>query len=398
MPATPWLKNAAVETYITLCSRDGRRIRSADTEVACRCRPGDDRAHLRAALNWLCRAHDVGTDDGVAAVFSLMEGWTGSYPEVTGYIIPTFHDAAEVLGDDQLASRATEMADWILSLQLPSGAFPGSFVGRLTGARVFNTGQIIFGLIRTADETNHVGYLEAATRAGNWLVSIQDADGSWRDSTLDGIEHTYNVRTAWSLARLGEVTGERRFRDAAISNANWTVRQQCPSGWFEKNAFSRNREVVTLHTLCYCMRGLLEIGVMSENRSAGSEDFIESATRAADALLAIWKRVGDVAGTFDSQWSSPDEWRCIPGEAQLAIVWMRLAQISGEHKYWTAAVELLERVKSAQFMDHGNSDLDGGITGSLPINAPYERYCLVSWGPKFLIDALILKDNASDEH
>ena len=326
-----------------------------------------------------------------------MEGWTGSYPEVTGYIVPTLYDAAEVLGDEQLASRAAEMTDWVLTLQLPDGAFPGSFVGRLSDARVFNTGQIIFGLMRTADKTGQRGYLEAAIRAGNWLVSIQDTDGCWRTSTLNGIPHAYNVRTAWSLARLAEVTGETRFRDAAVANARWTVRQQCPSGWFEKNAFVSNCDVVTLHTLCYCVRGLLEIGAMLENRTPECADLVASATHAADALHIAWTRDGAIAGTFGADWSSPDEWRCIPGEAQLAIVWMRLFQVTGAHKYWTAAVDLLERVKSAQFMDQGNADLDGGITGSLPINAPYERYCLVSWGPKFLIDALILKESASDD-
>ena len=398
MPATTWLKDAAVETYITLCSRDGRRIRCADIDDALRCRPGGDRAHIQAALNWLCRAHDVGIDDGVASMFSLMEGWMGSYPEVTGYIVPTFYDAAELLGDEQLACRAAEMTDWLLSSQLPNGAFPGSFVGRLTDARVFNTGQIIFGLIRTADKTGQLGYLEAATRAGNWLVSVQGADGSWSESTLNGIPHTYNVRTAWSLARLAEVTGQSRFYDAAIANANWALRQQCPSGWFANNAFVRNCDVVTLHTLCYCMRGLLEVGAMSANRAPESEEWIASATRAADALLALWGRDGAMAGTFDSKWSSPDDWRCIPGEAQLAIVWMRLYEVSGEAKYETAAAELLDQVKSAQFMNHENVDLDGGLTGSLPINAPYERYCLVSWGPKFLIDALMLKGRISGEN
>ena len=81
----------------------------------------------------------------------------------------------------------------------------------------------------------------------------------------------------------------------------------------------------------------------------------------------------------------------------MAIVWMRLSHILGERKYALAAAELLEHVKSAQFMDRRNGDLDGGLSGSLPINAPYERYCLVSWGPKFLIDALILKERVSSE-
>ena len=52
---------------------------------------------LNAAMAWLCRAQDASHDFGVARAFSLVyqpffggRGWQPSYPETTGYIIPTF--------------------------------------------------------------------------------------------------------------------------------------------------------------------------------------------------------------------------------------------------------------------------------------------------------------------
>ena len=55
--------------------------------------------HVRAAVQWLCRAQDVSGDGGVARSYSLVynpffkrRGWTPSYPETTGYIIPTFFE------------------------------------------------------------------------------------------------------------------------------------------------------------------------------------------------------------------------------------------------------------------------------------------------------------------
>jgi len=339
----------------------------------------------------------MGSDDGVSAMFSLLQGWMGSYPEVTGYIIPTLFDAAELLDDANLTSRAVAMADWLLSLQQSNGAFPGSFIGRLTEARVFNTGQIIFGLIRTAQTTGHAGYLHAAERAGDWLISIQDPTGSWSRCTLNGIEHAYNIRTAWGLAELADVTGHARFREAAIANADWTVAQQCPTGWFRTNTFAGHGHSATLHTICYCIRGLLEVAERLKLRGAPSRHIATSAQRAADSLLGTWNDTRALCGSFQSDWSSPSRWRCLPGEAQLAIVWMRLGQLSGDERYVTAAVELLERVKAGQIMQPSNPDLDGAVSGALPIHAPYERYCLVSWGAKFLIDALILKERIAGE-
>lgn len=388
------IKNAALETYVRLFSRDAVRIRSADARNEDRCAPRDDRAHIAAALDWLRRAHDVGCDDdGVSAMFSLIEGWTGSYPETTGYIIETLYDAARVIDNDDLVSRAQHMADWLLSCQSADGSFAGSFVGQLTGPRVFNTGQIVFGLLRTARETNDERFLEAARRAGDWLVAKQDDDGAWRRSTLGETAHTYNARTAWALAMLFEATGDPRFRRAAMAGAEWSATQQTASGWFDQNTFSVATDVATLHTIAYAMRGLLETGV-----AVGSDTLVAAARRTATVLADDWLRDGRVAGAFRQNWTDPAPWRCVPGEAQLAIVWLRLDHIDGGGKFAGPADSLLERVKAAQILDETNPDLYGGVSGSVPIQGSYERYCLVNWGPKFLIDGLILKGRRNGEH
>jgi hypothetical protein len=49
-----------------------------------------DEDHLRAAAQWLAAAQDSQSDGGVAGRYQLGRGWTSSYPETTGYIVPTF--------------------------------------------------------------------------------------------------------------------------------------------------------------------------------------------------------------------------------------------------------------------------------------------------------------------
>ena len=83
---------------------------------------------IKASLNWLCKAQDysVTNDGGVARDYSLIEGWSSSYPETTGYIIPTFLLCAERTEDSvALEQRAKRMLDWLVSIQLPGGAFQG---------------------------------------------------------------------------------------------------------------------------------------------------------------------------------------------------------------------------------------------------------------------------------
>jgi uncharacterized protein YyaL (SSP411 family) len=242
--------------------------------------------------------------------------------------------------------------------------------------------------VRAWRETQQFEYLDAALRAGDWLVHNQDNDGGWRRNTLGWILHTYNVRTAWALLQLGNATGHEQYRQAALSNADWAVAQQCPTGWFRQNDFCQSSSA-TLHT----MRGLMEIGAAKREGR-----YLEAALRAAQALHEIWLDDRFLPGNFRHDWTSDVTWRCLPGEAQLALDWLRLDQILNRREFHEAAYDLLEDVKRAQFLADDEPDLHGGLTGSYPIDGGYERYCLVNWGAKFLIDALILKGRTNGAH
>ena len=54
---------------------------------------GYSRSKLRSAeaLAWIARAqdHSLSADGGVARHYCLVTGWGTSYPETTGYIVPT---------------------------------------------------------------------------------------------------------------------------------------------------------------------------------------------------------------------------------------------------------------------------------------------------------------------
>src|SRR5574340_1337321 len=158
----------------------GRHLRLVLQEMAGPARQPehDHRTHLRGAIDWLCRAQDVrkhkADAGGVAAGWSFEDGWLPSYPETTGYIIETMLAAAELLGRPELVGRAQRMIDWELSIQQPDGAFPGHF-GEL-GSRpvIFNTGQIMHGMIAGWTQLKREECLAAAVRAGHWLAAQQD--------------------------------------------------------------------------------------------------------------------------------------------------------------------------------------------------------------------------------
>ncbi len=147
----------------------------------------DASEHLERAVQWLCRAQDAFPDGGVARSYALVyhgyfkrKGWIPSYPETTGYIIPSMFDVAHLKGSSSLHERAVRMAEWECAVQMENGAVMGGTVDQAPAPAVFNTGQVIFGWIRAYKETDREEFMASAVRAGRYLVSQLSADGAWR--------------------------------------------------------------------------------------------------------------------------------------------------------------------------------------------------------------------------
>jgi hypothetical protein len=88
--------------------------------------PGSERV-LHALMGWLCEAQDrsASADGGVARSYDLLRGWETSYPETTGYIVPTLLDYARRFGRDDHRERARRMCDWLVAIQMADGGFQG---------------------------------------------------------------------------------------------------------------------------------------------------------------------------------------------------------------------------------------------------------------------------------
>jgi uncharacterized protein YyaL (SSP411 family) len=357
----------------------------------------DTMVHLDAAVQWICRAQDAGNDGGVPRSYSMVynpyfgrKGWIPSYPETTGYIIPTMSDYARLTNRQDIFERAVRMADWECDVQMENGAVQGGTVGQARTPAVFNTGQVIFGWVRAFQETGNERYLKSAERAGTFLADQQDQDGAWRKKLSDYASdrlsfYTYNTRTAWALLLLSTIANNARFKEAAIRNIEFALGQQLENGWFKSNCLNDPSKPL-LHTIAYCIRGILESGVL-----LGNQAYIEKAKKAADALISRQRPDGSLAGRFNEKWEPTASWSCLTGDAQISINWSRLFQITGDPRYWEPVRKVNNYLKRVQVMGTGNPGLDGGIAGSDPIDGQYGRFEILNWAVKFFMDALMLE-------
>lgn len=360
-------------------------------------------AQLAAAMHWLCRAQDATPDDGVARSFALAynpyfgsRGWQGSYPETTGYIIPTFYDYAALTGEREYAERAERMARWETACQLENGAVQGGIIGQKPTPAVFNTGQVIFGWIRAHAETGDSAHLESAERAGRFLIDSMSEDGGWyrglSDYAGDGqmVYRLYNVRCAWALALLGEATSDSTFSSAAERAGHFALERQESNGWFPSNCLF-NPQLPHLHTIAYATRGLIETGAV-----LGDERLIEGGKRAADGVLSGQRADGFLSDRFDRDWHGPDDWSCLTGVAQIAICWGRLVEMEGSEAYMEGLRKASSYMRNRQFFAPELPNIHGGISGSHRISGRYGAYELLNWAAKFFADMLMIEQRLGE--
>jgi hypothetical protein len=344
--------------------------------------------HLEATMAWLARAQDAGSDDGLARMYHVRDGWGPSYPETTGYAIPTFLAFAEYSGRAEFADRALRMARWESKVQLKSGAVQGGVISAAAPSpAIFNTGQVLFGWRAAFCHAGTESFRQSALKAADYLVAEMDSDGAWRrnlsaftSAALD--TYAYNVRSAWALLLAQELDATRPYKAAALRNVEFVLSLCQPNGWIAKNCLSRPEQPL-LHTIAYAYQGLLECAVI-----AGLDRPLEMALRGNRELRSNFEQFGQLHGRYDNEWNPTVRWRCLTGEAQSAIVWQRLAQVTGDHGWAAAASALIAQLKRTQRLT-GPPGRAGGVQGSHPITAPYGRLEYPNWAAKFFADALL---------
>lgn len=360
---------------------------------------------LCSSINWIVNAQR--SDGGIAAYYSLLTGYSNSYPEVTGYIIPTLYDFADQTNADltnadptsadptaaalarHVASRAT---DWLLSLQMPSGAFPAGLSrnGQEASPSVFNTGQILQGLVRAYTESRKPEILKSAAAAGDWLAQVQHPDGFWTGpAAYQGSSHTYYTMVAWSLALLAQESKNPIHALAADKNIDWVLTQVKPTGWID--GINLQGHPTYLHFIAYVIQGLLECGILRRR-----EDAIQTAAKSAWVLLRKFETYKRLRGTYEPDFTGGQNFACLTGNAQMSCVWLRLFEVTADLRYLNAALKINDMLKQT-LPTSGRRGILGGLAGSYPIWGAYQPMRFISWGAKFLADALMLEQRLANQ-
>jgi prenyltransferase/squalene oxidase-like repeat protein len=359
-----------------------------DKRTSVRADPGIP-ASVAAALDWLGAAQDnsLSSDGGIARDYSLVSGWRASYPETSGYIVPTLLRGQPGRNRDVHRERARAVLDWLVSIQLDGGGFQGGVIGQTPVVPVtFNTGQILIGLASGVTELG-AEYRASMQGAADWLVSTQDDDGAWRKNPTPFAkagEKAYETHVAWGLFEAARVEPSRGYAEAGLRNVRWALTKQAENGWFSDNCLNDATRPLT-HTIGYALRGVIE-----GYRFSRDEALLHSALLTAKGAMSALRANGFLPGRLGPDWSGAVTWACLTGSVQIAHCWLLLHQITGEESFLEAAQRTNAYVR-ARVRIEGEPELRGGVKGSFPVDGEYGQFEYLSWACKFFIDANILE-------
>ncbi|MDR0307496.1 MAG: methyltransferase domain-containing protein [Chitinispirillales bacterium] len=284
------------------------------------------------ALNWLKNnTHQTG---GILIHSKAHE----SYPEVTGYIIPTLIDYG-------MKDFALELGQWLLTKQQPNGGFLGAGSNKVF---LFDVGQVLRGLLALSDTSKLIR--TGAERVMHCLYNgmldggktgfIRQYDNYGNGIIPEGIM-LYTLPPFIEAARKFEFP---QYIEAA---------EKCIDFYMAGERFLDKKTL--LHFLSYEIEAMIDLG------------------RCSDVLdiLSFFANNQNIDGTVRAYESV--EWVCIPGLSQLAVCWYKAGMSAPADK----AMEWLD----------ANQSLSGGFLGSVGNGANYFPKNEPSWAVKYYLDA-----------
>jgi hypothetical protein len=314
----------------------------------------DHRTHLRATLEWVCRAQDAcrsSADSGcVAAGFSFGTGWLPANADITGRMIETLLPAAEYLAWPVLADRARAMLDALLA-QADEG----------------NAGRI-HGLIAGHVQLGHGESLARAVCSARALAGM---------SVATAAQH---AQAAHALAGVGVFAEESDLLDAAHRHLEIVLAQQTPCGWFPDSAGPASSAA-----LAGILRSLIETARLLDDPRAW-----QAALRTGHGLRGQLRDDGGLAGAFDDGWMPAASYVGVTGLTQLAACFLRLAQLTQEAGWRDAAWRALAWIKRNQRTDGDDLALRDALPGTVPIWAGHAAFNLETLAAKYFADVLMM--------
>jgi len=311
-----------------------------------------------------------GENGGFYSKYSILSGYSKEFPETSGYIIETL-----LSWDKNSAIRAGK---WLMTIQNSDGSF---FEESGVKKMVFDTAQTIFGMLALYKETQDQNYLNCAKKSADWIISNQEQDGTWIKYSFNNIAHSYYSRVSLALLKLWKITNNEFYKQSACKNLNWVLGQQGTDGFYNRASFYNDNNP-PLHTIAYTIEGILESGLILNDQK-----MVNSAILALTKICQINTKENPIRSYRKNGWKKENNQICLTGLAQIAILLFKTYQINNNELFLYHAKRIIRELIKHQIISN-QKEINGAVAGSYPIWGKYMPMAYPNWTAKFFIDAL----------
>lgn len=279
-----------------------------------------------------------------------------SYPEVTGYYIPSLLRWG-------YRDLAVQYARWLCDIQHKDGAW---YDTDDENPYIFDSAQILKGLIIIRELMPEVD--DHILKGCDWILSnmtdegrlVSSLNNAWGDEkTYSELIHTYCISPIMDAGRIFDrpdyIEKARKIAEYYINNYKNQIMD------FD----------LLSHFYAYVMEAMLDIG------------YDEIAREAMKKIALIQKETGAVPGYNNV------DWVCSTGLFQLSLVWFRLGEYESGVKAFNYACKLQNESGGwfGSYLSEDNSDE----------NNTYFPDAEISWANKYFLDALYYKNKLQFE-
>lgn len=332
------------------------------------------------AKSWLIHAFNKCNETGFShsrwMFLPSIIAWNKPYPETSGYIIENFLDFN--FKNEQIdGAVGIKTGNALLNNQSAKGYFY-SGVHRIKPS-VFNTAQILFGLMQCYDKTKEEKFFNGINLARNWLLQEMDDNGIWQNGLyVDSFLPSYYTRALWPLLLMYSNPKDSNKLENSLDHF-WKNKTSNYS--FIHSGFHPSDQFYLTHTIAYTIEGFIECAQLTNRK-----DILDYCMQLLEVLAKIIEKENGLAGKYSSSWQSCHSFKCVTGQAQFCSIYAKAFQINQNIVYKKIALRLFEELISWQITSK-NNEINGAFPASIPIYGAYFPFRYVNWTNKFFLDA-----------
>ena len=110
----------------------------------------------------------------------------------------------------------------------------------------------------------------------------------------------------------------------------------------------------------------------------------------ATILMKNFEINGKLPGAYYEDYKKIDNFECLTGYCQLAIIWLKIFNKINDPRFVNGAIKAIDRV--SKFVPrYSFLKKKGGVPGSYPFYGRYMMFRQPNWATKFFIDAILLE-------